>query len=157
MKQIFKSANELDRALALAAIEPGAFRFAKQFYPAGFICADCKQVKPFPLPSVGTGYARCDDKPDGLVCYACCGVRDEKQMSETGKAVLYLSMDRSDARDGTISNWPGTLKIKAGVKRGAHNIARYRYDAWFKFKGENWHGVQIGENTQIIRCKRVKG
>ena len=156
MKQIFKTASDLDRALALPAIEPGAFRFAKQFAPAGFVCADCEQTKPFPMDGCGTGYARCDDKPDGLVCYACCGIRDEKQMIETGKAVLYLSMERG-AKVGTVSNWPGTLSAFATVKRGAHNIARYRYDAWFKFKGENWHGVQIGENTQIIRCKRVKG
>lgn len=148
--RIFTTLAQLDSALALPAIAPGAFRFAKQFAPACFTCADCNVIKLFPFDSCGTGYGRVDDKPDSFICYACCGLRDEKQMKETGKAVLYLS-------NGVITNWPETLRINARVQRSRHNVARYRYDAWFKFSGENWHGVQYGENTQIIRCKRVKG
>lgn len=158
--KIFNTQTELNAALDLAPLEPGAFRFAAQFTPAGFVCDDCGETKPFPLAGCGTGYARCDDKPNAFVCYACCGVRDARDMRANGRAVLYLTHGAISRAypyaDGQVSNWPGTLKIAARVKRGAHNIARYRYDAWFTFDGAQWHGVQIGDNSQIIRCKRLK-
>lgn len=147
--RLFTTQSQLDAAMGLPPLNPGAYRFTKAYGPAGFVCADCNVAKPFPL-GLGTGYARCDDKPDGLVCYACCGVRDEKHMRETGEAVLYLTASNE------VSNWPETLKLPAVVRRGRHNIARYRYDVWFWFEGAKWYGVQIGENTQIIRCRRLK-
>jgi len=100
------------------------------------------------------------------VCYACCGEHDKASMRGTGKAVLYLTHDAFDTctiaqydnwRDGKITNWPGTLSIPCRVKRGSHNIARWRYDAWFKFEGKQWHGTCYGDNSQIIHCKQTKG
>lgn len=155
--RIFETHEALDTALSLAPLMPGAFRFTKQFAPAGFRCDQCGQAKPFPF-GCGTGYAV--TRLDKMVCYQCCGENDRRDMIETGKAVLYLTHGEftpgCSYTKGKITNWPGTLSLPCGVKRGAHNIARYRYDAWFTFDGARWHGVQIGDNTQIIRCKRLK-
>lgn len=160
--RLFQTATQLDAALALPADHVEAFRFKPAFGPAAFVCIDCGEAIAIPIGDcIGTGYGRSSDRPDTLVCYACCGVRDRRDMIETGRATLYLTHDRISSpaypyADGHVSNWPGTLKLRARVKRGAHNIARYRYDVWFSFDGAQWHGVQYGDNTQICHCRRVK-
>lgn len=93
-------------------------------------------------------------------CFACCGKREEAAMIATGCAVLYLESEPIPDRPGStrhrVTNWPGTLSIPCQVRRGRHNIARVRYDVWFKGPdGKPWHGVQYGDNTQICRCKRI--
>ena len=131
-----------------------------------FTCSVCKKTyPPAPADSCTTGYGN-DPKTNAIVCYSCCADRDRADMIQHGDAVLYLThkpfgtpeIARLDTwRDGTISNWPGSLKMPCRVKRGAHNIARYRYDAWFTGPdGKPWHGVQYGDNTQIVHCKRLK-
>lgn len=89
------------------------------------------------------------------LCYACCGEHDKKMLTQESRYTLYLS---GGFKEGfTVSNWPGTLTIKPTyVRRGRHNIAKSRYDVWFTFKGANWHGVQYGENTQLLHCKKLK-
>ena len=85
-------------------------------------------------------------------CFDCCGKRDEKAMQETGKACLYLEKEKGHY---VVTNWPGTLKIEPfRVRQGMHNIAGSRIDVWFNHGGKTWHGVQYGEWTQIIHCKR---
>ena len=126
-----------------------------------FVCSQCGETKPVQT-SGGTGYGY--NKASEPVCYACCGLNDAKEMRETGKAVLYLEMaplvgpnySHGNYGDCTVSNWPGTLKIKGRFHKGAHNIAGSRYDVWFVFGGNEWYGVQYGENTQICRCKQMK-
>lgn len=158
--RVFESHQQLEAALALLPLEPGAFRFASQFMPAGFRCADCREAKPFATPSLGTGYARNAD--NGLVCYECCGAADKAHMRQHGKIALYLTHDNISRNaqypfaDGKVTNWPGTLSIPCRVKRGHHNIARDRFDVWFNFDGFEWHGVQFGQNTQICHCKQTK-
>jgi hypothetical protein len=116
-----------------------------------FRCSDCGEVKPVGT-SCGTGYGY--DKENRIICYACCGERDKKQMQETGRATLYLV--ESDGQHW-VTNWPNTLKFSAGVSVGRHNIAGRRYDAWFHdHTGARWHGVTYGDNTQICHCKRLK-
>ena len=84
-------------------------------------------------------------------CFACCAMQDAKQMRETGKAVLYLG------HGNEVSNWPGTLKIQPlRVSTSRHNIGGKRTDVWFQFENQNWHGVHIGGNNTLLRCKRVK-
>jgi hypothetical protein len=156
--QLFYNQTQIDAALELPAIAPGAFRFAKQFAPAYFVCSHCGEAIALPVYGMGTGYAR-DDK-DGFICYACCGRADERELRATGRGVLYLTHDSMTAAypyaDGCLSNWPGSFRVKCRVKRGAHNIARYRYDVWFRFDGQEWHGVQYGDNAQLCRVKRLK-
>lgn len=114
----------------------------------GFQCSKCHVVKPC-WAGTGTGYAY--DAGGRLICYACCASDDEARMRREGRIMLYLGEGRS------ISNWPGTLKFKAySLKTGRHNIARSRVDVWFKHEGRDWHGVQYGDNTQVLHCRRLK-
>jgi hypothetical protein len=158
--RVFETHKDLQAAFDLAPLMSGAYRFAKQYGDAGFRCSQCGEAKPFPLNGGGTGYGLTKD--NAFTCYACCGENDRRNMIETGKAFLYLTHPVIKNRqytfaDGKITNWPGTLSMPCRVKRGAHNIARYRYDAWFTGPdGKPWHGVQYGDNSQIIRCKRLK-
>lgn len=122
-----------------------------------FRCMDCGKAKPMQTQG-GTGYAR--GKDGFAVCYACCAIKDAADMVATGEATLYLTTmpDSHRGHGGTakVTNWPGTLVFHGGYRRGHHNRARYRYDAWFRGPdGKQWHGVQYGDNTQIIHCRRT--
>ena len=97
------------------------------------------------------------DKDGNRYCYECCAAQDRASMIETGKATLYLSAPK-EGNKFKITNWPGSLSFAVGhVRTGRHNWAGRRYDAWFTGPdGKNWHGVQYGDNTQIIHCRRIK-
>lgn len=100
---------------------------------------------------ITTGYGT--DAQGKKHCYECCAERDKQTMRKTGRYTLYL-----DTKTRTVSNWPGSLKLAVyHLSEGRHNIARTRYDAYFMFEGSRWHGVQYGDMTQIIHCKRTKG
>ena len=115
-----------------------------------FRCADCHMRKP-QQRNGGTGYASIGKRK---ICYACCGIRDTKDMKKTGAAVLYLT--EKEGRH-SVTNWPGTLRFSAQVRNGRHNIAGTRCYAWFAGPdGHIWHGVTYGEWTQICHCKRTK-
>ena len=143
-------------------------------------CDDCGEVIVKP-DHCGTGYARTTDGK--VICYACCGKRDTEAMIATGKATLYLTFAQtplpprthdhftyfsrecglwqrdSEGQYGKVSNWPGTLEFPLTYgKAGLHNMARTRYDVWFKGPdGARWYGVTYGDNTQICHCRRLKG
>ena len=123
---------------------------------------DCGHVASKHGPNT-TGYGV--DKEGKKHCYACCAEGDKKDMHETGCAVLYLTLGEYDCNliaryDGynnaKVTNWSGTLSLRCSVKIGRHNIAGKRYDVWFQFEGQNWHGVTYGDNTQICHCKKLK-
>lgn len=113
-----------------------------------FACSQCGISKPVPAGDCGTGYAR--TRKGALVCYACCGVNDRRQLVRESHSTLYLS-------GGTVSNWPGTLKIPAFTKQTRHNWRDVqRTDCWFTGPdGRQWHGVNLGDN-QIVRCRKLK-
>src|SRR3990167_8673081 len=100
---------------------------------------------------ITTGYGT--DKDGKKHCYACCADNDRKAMIADGRATLYLI---GKPGEHEITNWPGSLRFNPfRVRKGRHNMARTRYDAWFTGPdGKKWHGVQYGENTQIAHCKR---
>lgn len=116
-------------------------------------CDSCSQTIVKPENGFTTGYGT--DSEGRRHCYACCAERDRQSMRETGRATLYL-VKRDDGWHAT--NWPGSLDIKlhAEPRKGYHNMARYRYDVWFDAFGRSWHGVQYGDNTQILHCRSVK-
>ena len=123
-----------------------------------FVCADCGEHIVH-TDSVTTGYGIGRDGKK--VCYACCGLRDIADMRATGRAVLYLTVAGPTAAAPlwpVVTNWPGTLRIPVKSRRvGRHNFAGSRTDVWFNGPdGERWHGVQLGENSQICRCRRLK-
>jgi hypothetical protein len=121
------------------------------------VILDCGHPESNNGSGCGTGYGQ--DKHGKRYCYACCAERDKRSMRETGRAVLYLTTKPDlggDYGNAEITNWPGSLKLTGRYHKGSHNIARTRYDVWFKFEGQNWWGVTYGEDTQICHCKRVK-
>ena len=101
-----------------------------------------------------TGYGT--NQQGEINCFACCGEIDMISLQTGTTWFGYVNTDT-----GMISNWPGTLNIKARyIKRGRHNIARTRYDVWFSVQNPDgtrseWHGVNLGD-MEVLRCKRVK-
>lgn len=112
---------------------------------------DCGH-EPSEHSSFTTGYGT---SPDGKTyCYQCCADRDKQQMRDDGRTTLYLVKDGESYK---ATNWPASLTFHPfHVRKGHHNIARTRYDFWFSFEGQPWHGVQYGENSQVAHCRRVK-
>ena len=114
-------------------------------------CEKCgKEI--VPPNSLGAGYGVLDGKKH---CYECCGEYDKQQLREKDRATLYLSKVTGEY---LITNWPGTLKIKPwpNIKTGRHNLARTRKDVWFRFEGQEWHGVQYGETTELLHCRKLR-
>lgn len=113
------------------------------------ICSICD--KPIIVSKDGQGYG-VDDKGN-LVCYACCAVQDRDYMLKHGEITLYLI---KDGDNWVIQNWPGTLVIPAlRISEGMHNWARVQRHVWFRYEGHDWHGVQVGDYSEVCRCKRV--
>lgn len=130
-----------------------------------FTCSVCRKSVPLPTDYVGsvTGYALTSEGEK--VCYECCAAIEEQSMKDTGKAVLYLLRHERWLKDSRslpsyyweVQNWPGTLRFRCEIKKGRHNLAGSRIDAWFRGPdGKMWHGVNIGDN-EIIRCRATKG
>lgn len=132
-----------------------------------FRCGDCGKVKPVRREG-GTGYGLWDQKPGLPICYECCSERHRQDMIDTGKATMYLVHRSNEVPDYNpkihctnhgwhVQDWPGGLDFRAIVHKGRHNIAGTRYDVWFWGPdGHRWYGVQYGENTQIVHCRRTK-
>lgn len=116
---------------------------------------DCGH-EPSPHSDFTTGYGL--DAEGKRYCYSCCADRERKRMVETGKATLYLTIDKGAHYTYAVTDWPGLLSFPARyVRRGTHNIARTRLD--FEFTGPDgyrWVGVQYGADTQIAHCRRTK-
>ena len=100
-------------------------------------------------------------------CLTCAGDMEKESMIRNGYGKLYLCYEQEPRQDGycdwftpkngKLTNCNGTFEIPiTRIKRGRHNVAGYRYDVWFKLGGREWHGVTIGDNTQICRVKAVK-
>jgi hypothetical protein len=126
---------------------------------------DCGHA-PSPHSSFTTGYG--ESRDGRRICYECCAALDRQDMLETGRATLYLCRTQAVVGSGSIppgfirggtwkaTNWPGSLSFPIShLTEGRHNIAGKRFDAWFTGPDGNvWHGVQYGENTQILHCRR---
>lgn len=108
---------------------------------------DCGHMS---TPSQYTGgYGQ--DENGKTLCYACCADQDRQYMIEHGKITLFLSNHQ-------VRNWPGSLVFPTrNIRKGKHNIAHTRYDVWFVGPDNHvWRGVQYGNNTMILHCKRTK-
>jgi hypothetical protein len=113
-------------------------------------CVKCNKV--FVSNGFSTGYGT--NLQGERICFDCCALDDIQSMREKGKYTLYLTKTSGKY---VICNWPGTLKIRPmNVTSGRHNIAGTRKDCWFVFDGFWWHGVQYGEWTEVLHCKKTK-
>lgn len=134
-------------------------------------CSRCSKEITRDPERIGTGYAT--DTEGKLICYPCCAELDIEFMKEHGRITLYLTMpeaishdlprgtaklERRYASPITITNWPGTLVFKVhyvDVRR--HNFGGQRFDVHFAGPdGFEWHGVSIGDYTQLCHCRRTK-
>lgn len=129
------------------------------------VCARCSAQIPAPAPSAITpGYGI--NVEGQKICYSCCAELDREFMRANGKITLYLTGVMPKIRRGysvnpawRITNWPGSLHFTPlgnRVKIGAHNMGVDRYDVWFVFEGWVWHGVNIGNYSELLHCKRTK-
>lgn len=115
-----------------------------------FTCDNCKRTITYESDTT-TGYGR--NKEGEKICFDCCGLHDNQAFRalKPGEAMhLYFS-------NGVLMNWPGSFKIKPyATSVGRHNIARRRLDAWFRFNRHEYHGVLIGDMTEVMRVTRLK-
>lgn len=102
-----------------------------------------------------TGYA-CDG--DKRICYDCCAKIERQAMIDTGKATLYLVGGQDEHCGYEVTNWPGNMRFNVrSSRRGRHNMTGKRIDVWFVGPDRHWWwGVQYGDMTQIVHCKRTK-
>lgn len=148
---------------------PDQSRAARHIEGTMFRCCECARILPVGT-SGGTGYAVNEEKA-GLVCYDCCAVNDAKIMHNGTAVTLYLTtvkdgdfspstrLQRFDGKAYMVSNWPGTLKFPVNLIKWSYQNGKKdnRRDVWFHALGYQWHGVNIGEHNQVVRCKVVKG
>jgi len=116
-----------------------------------FCCDVCKRNITHES-EISTGYGK--DKEGNKICFDCCGYEDKAYMIQEGRIDLYLAKNEYGKYE--VHNWPATLKIPCWVNKGSHNIAGSRYDAHFWFNQKVWHGVNYGENSQILHCRVTK-
>lgn len=114
----------------------------------------------FHSPAFGTycpTYGRVDVTPDEASMHNLAFGRAKlATMNANGFAMLYLVDGGANGDGMMVQDWSGQLRIKpTKVRKGRHNIARTRFDVWFTYEGQRWHGVNIGDN-QILRCRRIK-
>ena len=114
--------------------------------------AECKSN------GIAAGYAITDE---GMkICYDCCGKIDMEHLKNAklgNKYYFYLCEEKEgECVKYFVSNWPGTFKLRVYPKEGRHNIAGKRMDFWFEYYGNNFHGVQYGNDSQIAHVRCVK-
>lgn len=114
-----------------------------------FTCTQCNEHKTHES-DFSTGYGK--DKDGNIVCYACCGLNDAKELKAlTGKEKMCLYYDGIN-----VTNWSGSLKIKPNnTTKGRHNIAGSRIDVWFYLDSQCYHGTQYGNNSQILHVRKT--
>lgn len=115
-----------------------------------FTCTVCRKKKAR-KDAGGSGYALNDQGKK--VCYTCCAESDRTWMREHGRITLYLEWQK---KPWEVTNWPGTLRFLATRQsEGKHNWGRTQRHVWFEGPDGNvWHGHQVGENSQLVHCKR---
>ena len=116
---------------------------------------DCGH-EPSPHNECTTGTARTGDGWE--ICWQCCAFGDLGRMVKNGNTrTMPAYLVRKDSGEWRVENWPGTLSFHVFYKqKGRHNLARTREDVWFVGPDLHvWHGVQYGEWTQIVHCRRT--
>lgn len=121
-----------------------------------FTCHQCGQEKKHESEST-TGYAL--DKQSNKICFECCGINDAHELKAlpVGR-LLHFYMN---TRTKLITNWSGTFQlavttIKVSKAKVPNGLTINRYDTWFVYEGNKYHGVQYGDNTMIVHIIRRK-
>lgn len=83
-------------------------------------------------------------------------VAELEAMKQTERAVLYLFRDVPGKI--SIGQWASKDFQRtpvSSIRHSRNNWGVQRTDVWFKANGQNWWGVNLGDND-IVRCKRIK-
>lgn len=117
-------------------------------------CVKCGKIcKP---DCIVAGYAV--DNEGNKYCYKCAAKKSAQTLRDLpigGKTYLYL-VARNNS--WSVQDFMGLLSIPVyHVKLGRHNIAGIRYDFWFEYHDNLYHGVVYGRDSQLARIKRIKG
>lgn len=129
------------------------------------VCFNCNKIIDPPDNSFTTGYGL--DKDGNKFCYDCCAALTLAGMRESGRGILYLvEREMPDwkhfHKKYEVTDWPGCLVFPVTEYTvGRHNLAGSRIDVWFFDKSDpdnwqKWHGVNYGDNSQLLHCRRVK-
>lgn len=142
---------------------------SRQFY-----CHGENKFRTHTLSVLGaTGYAYLNARNDlRKVCYVCAASIDQDHMDKTGKITLYLdglsSLRLNPARTNKqktasgvkimVSNYCGSLSYPVElVRTGNGGINKIRRDIYFTdHAGRVWWGVQFGNKSPLVYCKRMK-
>lgn len=88
-------------------------------------------------------------------CPSCAHERDVEYLRDNDKVTLYLTNG-----GWSVQNWAGTIKITpahVSIKPNGHNWGLTRRDVWFTdMHGNKWWGFQLGENSELLHCKKLK-
>lgn len=139
--RIFTTHPELNAALSLPAMEPGAYRFCKQYGVAGFQCAQCGAVRLFPLGTLGTGYGV---QHGQMFCYECCNAQDVVQLLDRSKPFYCYVASAGDC----VTSWPGGVLGRVHSYGESHSgwnngrIARFHVR---DVHGQWWQGRGAGK------------
>lgn len=176
--RVFKTYGQLQTALARdPAKSARAFRFLPEYMPAGFVCADCREIKPFKLGG-GTGFGvrqiRCkvwsagaaepeESVTESMSCYACCSERERADLIASGKGVLYLCGTArfglsADGKGLRVTDWPGGLVFP--VRHSWQGKGGFGHKATYvRFTGpdgKEWSGRNVGD-SEVCHVRRLKG
>ncbi len=119
-----------------------------------FTCSKCGLTKTNDSEFT-TGYGRTGSGE--IVCYDCCAKDDIAYLEANGKLSGYYV--KGEDNKYYFTNWPATLKIPVYYQKTSwHNFAgkNGRTDFWLTFEGKQYHGVQIGHNSQLATIKKIK-
>lgn len=127
------------------------------------VCTMCGAA--FIAEGCGTGYGY-NAKKD-KICYACCGELDKATMREGKPITLYLTLEKGGAYNpanllgpsghtGEVTNWPGSLRLKAFTTPRRHNFTRHARNVWAWFEGRQWYGVQADSGGQLVTMRPLK-
>lgn len=123
------------------------------------VCSMCgKKIHSIPLSGGCSlpGYGK--DRDSNIVCYDCAGKMDADTL-ESLKPGEWMDLYLVNDVDGNywVQNWPGSLKFNIYPPHtGKHNLSGIRYDIWFFFRNNRYHGVKYGNNTEIVHIQKVR-
>lgn len=145
--RVFANYRELQ-----TAIDAGSFRFSAEYFPAGFVCACCKQTIAFQT-SGGTGYGLND--ADEMHCYPCSTANDVQRMAtRPARFTGYISSEQP----ARFTSWPGGL-LGHVVSHSSHRNnwgARIHCYCIRDLHGQYWHGRNSGPGM-CITIRPAKG
>lgn len=123
-----------------------------RFTHVRFYCVDCPQASGLKRVvyeyAGGTGYATLPDN-GGRLCYQCAAMRNVAEAKKCGKAIFYLYSD-SFGKPIDVGDWTGVIKMPVThyLRNGKKLVV------WFRLDGEEWRGINNGNDDLVKAGKK---